>query len=825
MTAPAAHNNFIDVILPLALPQLFTYSVPPALISDIEIGKRVEVPFGKTKRYAAIIRRQHQRQPTAYQVKPIYTVLDDVPIIQERHLQFWEWLSEYYMAPIGDVMNAALPSGLKLASETIIFLNPQFQEAHPNRKLSSKEALTLQLLRERQSLSVAKLRNFLEQQSIYPLLQSLMEDNIISIKEKIKSTYQPKTSQYVKLHPDYRSPDQKEALHKQLKHAPKQLALLMAYQELSSKQESIPKKELIERADCSESPFKSLVEKKVFNVEEKEVDRVHSASAPTAEDFELTKVQQSAYNSLKAQLQQKLTVLLYGVTSSGKTHLYIRLIEDQLHRQNQVLYLLPEIALTTQIISRLRRHFGDKVGVYHSRFTARERMEVWQKIKNEDYQIVIGPRSALFLPLQALGLVIVDEEHDNSYKQFDPAPRYNARDSAIYLAQLFNARVVLGTATPSIESYFNATITEKYGYVELKERYGGIQLPEIELADWRRVPRKNRVSDQFTPTLLEAIKTSLNEQQQIILFQNRRGYVPYLECKMCGWAPYCRNCDVTLTHHKYADELRCHYCGYMKKVPSTCPACGSGKIEVQGFGTEKIEESLQHHFPDATVRRMDLDTTQRKHGHHDIIRDFEEGQIDILVGTQMVTKGLDFDHVGIVGILSAESLLNHPDFRANERAFQLMAQVSGRAGRKKQQGKVIIQTYDPEHPIIQYVYHHNYEKFYENELAQRKAFRYPPYYRMIKITLKHKKQHKVESTAQELAHLLKGHYPDNVLGPEYGKIPRLRQYYIKNLLLKFNIYKISVVNVKKNLSRLLEKFAAKKKHRPVRIQMNVDPQD
>lgn len=835
---------FADVILPLAVPQLYTYRVPHEWNALIRPGLRVVVQFGRNKLYTAVVRRVHDNPPKQYASKYLDHILDSTPIVNEKQFRLWEWMASYYMCTIGEVMNAALPSGLKLASETRILLNPAFGNAYDS--LSDKEYLVIEALEVRNALSLDEVAQIVEQKTVYPLIKGLISKGAVLIHEEIKEKYKPKMEALVRFTEHANNEDNLQQIFSQLeKKAFKQLEAVIAFIKLSDRYSSQPKEvkksDLLKAGNLSANIVTELEKKGVFEVYEREVGRL--ADAMRESDLkELSDHQQEAFELLKQSFETKDVSLLHGVTASGKTEVYVKLIEETISAGKQVLYLLPEIALTTQIINRLRKYFGEKVGVYHSRFSENERVEVWNhvmdelKIENEElkikgdqsgakadpkYKILLGARSALFLPFADIGLVIVDEEHDPSYKQYDPAPRYNARDTALYLAHLHGAKTLLGSATPSVETYYNAQ-TGKYGFVEMMKRFGGVQLPEILIADVKEDSRKKRMKSHFSPLLMEYLNLALENKEQVILFQNRRGFAPMLECNTCGWTPQCTQCDVSLTFHKASNQLRCHYCGFSIKPPAACAACGDTKLQTKGFGTEKIEEELALYFPKARVARMDLDTTRSKYAYQQIIHDFEERNVDILVGTQMVTKGLDFDNVSVVGILNADSMLNFPDFRSYERSFHLMAQVSGRAGRKNKRGKVIIQTFNPTHSIIQSVIRNDYISMYNEQLIDRRNFQYPPFYRLISFTLWHKDQDALNNSSRHFGEELRKLFGKRVLGPEFPPVARVRNMYRKNLLLKLE-KETSHAKAKLAIQELLEKFKTDGLHKSVKVQVDVDP--
>jgi len=847
---------FVDVILPLSVPNLYTYRVPFEWNESIAIGKRVVVQFGRGKLYSALVRKIHENPPKQYAAKYIDSILDDSPIVNQKQFELWDWLSSYYMCTIGEVMIAALPGGLRLSSETKILLNQNYKEQNANIDLSDKEYLIVDALEIRQVLTLTDISGIIEQKIVYPIIKSLIEKGIVVLQEELKEKFKPKIESYVRISDFADNEENLKTIFDALERkAPKQLDVVMAYVTLSKRYSKdrveVRKLDILKMVEGAEAALKSLVKKNTFEMYEREVGRLKSFENEN-KISNLNEEQQKVLESINAQFFGKQknngkdekpvsedsslsfgegrgevdVVLLHGVTSSGKTEIYVKLIEQAISEGKQVLYLLPEIALTTQIINRLRKYFGETVGVYHSKFNENERVEVWNNVLNlksdiSNFKLVIGARSALFLPFSNLGLVIVDEEHDTSFKQYDPAPRYNARDAAIYLAHIHKAKVLLGSATPSLESYFNAQ-EGKYGFAEMTKRFGGIQMPEILIADVKEATRKKMMKSHFSPLLLDTVTLALEKKEQVILFQNRRGFAPQLECNMCAWVPQCANCDVSLTYHKVSNQLRCHYCGYSIKPPTKCAACGDTDLKMKGFGTEKIEEELSIFYPKARIARMDLDTTRSKFAHQHIIQDFEEGNIDILVGTQMVTKGLDFDNVSMVGILNADSMLNFPDFRSFERSYQLMAQVSGRAGRKNKRGKVIIQSQNPEHSIIQEVIANDYLSMYTNQLLDRKNFNYPPYYRLIEITVIHKDVDMVNASSKYLADALKKQFAKRVLGPEFPLVSRVRNLFRKNILLKIE-RDASVGQVKKILSELLVKFKSTSDYKSVRVNIDVDP--
>jgi primosomal protein N' (replication factor Y) len=783
---------FADVILPLPLDYRFTYRVPAAFRWKIKTGIRVIVQFGKRKYFSALVYKLHQNVPTGeFQIKDIEAILDEEPVIGDKQLQLWEWIANYYCCTLGEVFKAALPSGLKLESQTRISLNP---EVIIPEGLNDKEDAVLLLLGSRKTATIQELNQFLGQQSSYAVLKMLLEKNAVIIEEQLRDNYKSKTIAFVRLNPEYASEEKLNATLDSLRKARKQEQLLKiflaetVYGDLPVNE--INKKDLLELADASDAALKGLEEKQILQVFQQETGRIERNHTAELLIKELSEPQQLAHDEILAQFEKQQTVLLNGVTSSGKTEIYIRLIEEQLKLGKQVLYLVPEIGLTTQIITRLKTAFGDLAGIYHSKFNDAERVEIWFNVLNErtgktgqQYKLILGARSAIFLPFKDLGLIIVDEEHENSYKQFDPAPRYNARDMAILLGNIHGAKVLLGSATPSYETYYNAR-SNKYGMVDLTERFKGIEMPELIPANTREAYRRKQMRSVFTPELFDEITTALANKEQVILFQNRRGFAPFVQCGQCGWIPKCKYCDVSKTYHKNRSSLICHYCGHTTSLVTKCEECGSDEIKPRGFGTEKIEDEIRILFPEARVARMDLDTTRAKKAYEQLIWQFENGKIDILVGTQMVTKGLDFDHVRVVGVLNADNLLNYPDFRSYERSFQLIMQVSGRAGRKNNRGRVIIQTAQPDHPVIQDLIANAYYRLFSRQMAERKMFRYPPYYRLVKIVVKHQNKDRLDLAALNLATAFRAIFNKNVLGPEYPVVGRIQMWFQKEILIK-----------------------------------------
>ena len=758
--------NYADLILPLPLQGTFTYALPPAMQATVQVGMRVLVPFGRNKTYLGIVARLHDEQPQGYEVKSVTQLMDAEPVVTPGQLRLWQWISDYYLSPIGDVYKAALPAGLKA------------------------------------------------------------EDG-----------YRPKTETYIRLTPAYQN---ESALHVALNilgRAPKQLEAFISYLELSGWDQvgemrngqqvggisEITREELLNASHASATTLQQLEKRGMLETYEVEVGRLNHGGEYRPELIkQLNTAQQEAYNHILLSMMKKPVTLLHGVTSSGKTEIYIHLIQQALERKEQVLYLLPEIALTVQMMQRLQRVFGNRLGIYHSKYSDAERVEIWQKqLSQNPYDVILGARSAVFLPFQRLGLVIIDEEHETSYKQQDPAPRDHARSAAIILAQMYKARTLLGTATPSMESYHNAK-TGKYGLVELKERYQGIELPEIQVVDIADLQHRKMMAGPFSPLLLNKVREALERGEQAILFQNSRGFAPMIECRQCGWVPHCQHCDVSLTYHRQMNQLTCHYCGYTYRIPTECPCCGSTELKTRGFGTEKIEEQVREVFPEARVARMDLDTTRTRNAYERIITDFGAGRTNILIGTQMISKGLDFDKVSVVGILNADSMLNYPDFRAYEHAFMMMAQVSGRAGRKGKRGLVILQTKSKDVPVIQQVVHNDYVALYKDLIAERQAFHYPPYYHLVYVYLKHRYDDVVNTAGIELGSRLRQWFPGRVLGPDKPAVAKVKSQNIRKLVLKLE-NGIDMRRVREYLLMAQQQMLADKRYSSLQIYYDVDP--
>jgi primosomal protein N' (replication factor Y) len=711
-------------------------------------------------------------------------VLDAEPILFSPQLKLWDWVAQYYLCTEGEVMAAALPAHFKLSSETILVFNEEYGDDFS--ALDHDEFLVAEALLVKKELKLSEVQQILTATRVYPVIKRLIEKKLCFVWESLKESYKPKIENFIRLNPAYANEDELSKLLNEdarLQRATRQMELLLSYLHLAKTEGEVTKSGLLKKSGASDAQLKGLVDKGVLLVEKRNINRITSLPERIVIDFELTPEQFRAFGEINAAFKKMQTCLLHGITSSGKTEIYIRMIEQFILTGKQVLYLLPEIALTSQIIRRLQKHFGGNIGVYHSKFSQNERIEIWNKVRSGDLKIVLGARSALFMPFDNLGLIIVDEEHDPSYKQQEPAPRYHARDAAVYYASLFDAKVLLGSATPSIETYYNAS-TGKYGLVSLMERFGHLPLPAIEIIDAKKFPNKDKTKPILTPPLIEAITQSLSFKKQIILFQNRRGYSPYQVCQVCGWIPQCQHCDVSLTYHKLTHKLQCHYCGTIYPAVSTCAACGNHKFAQRNFGTERIEEHLEEVFPQARIARMDIDSVRGKNAHENMIQLFEQQRIDILVGTQMVVKGLDFENVNLVGILDADSLMHFADFRVHERAFQLMEQVSGRAGRKAGDGRVMVQVADTKHPLLQYVISHNYPAFFSTELEARKRFFYPPYSRIILIQFRHKLKEVADAAAALFALNIKNEFEKWMVGPAAPVVGRVRNLYLMELLLK-----------------------------------------
>jgi len=779
-------SRFAEALLPLAIPGTYTYRIPEEM--TLGIGYRVLVPFGRKKIYTAIIVQMHDREPQGYVVKEILSVLDQQPIVRHPQLRFWQWIADYYLCSTGEVYKAALPSGLKVESETTISVNPDFEEQEPG-QLSDRERAILDFVAQRPRVQIAEIARATGLQAVERSVNHLLAIDAIHVSERVIDNYRPKTQACVRLAIAHDDEDGLRHLFDQLGRAHKQEALLLAYLDLShwlqpGEPREVSKQALLQQAGVSQAVLTEAVRRNIFELYKKPINRFSPLTGKLIDLPELTAEQQRALSEINQSMRDHAITLLHGVTSSGKTAIYMHLIDATLKLGRQVLYLVPEIALTTQLTRRLRQVFGDRLLIYHSRFSDNERVDIWKRLlTTNDPCVVIGVRSAVFLPYSHLGLVIVDEEHDSSYKQQDPAPRYNGRNAAIILAQMHGAKTLLGSATPAIEVYYRA-LSGQYGLVKLSTRYGNIQMPQVKVIDTRQARKRREMQGLFSAELIAQCRQALQNHEQVILFQNRRGYAPMVRCKECGWIPKCENCDVSLTYHKHTHNLVCHYCGYSIAIPNLCPACQMPSIEVVGYGTERIEDEIDSVFAGEKISRMDLDTTRNKNSYDHIIDEFSAHKTNILVGTQMVTKGLDFDAVSIVGILNADTMINFPDFRSHERAFDMLEQVAGRAGRAHKQGQVIIQTANPEHEVIQCVQAHDYERFYQLQLADRQRFGYPPFAKIINIYLKHRDDATVGEVAVRYSNLLRKVFDQRVLGPERPMVTKVQNLYIRQIVLK-----------------------------------------
>ncbi|MFT6981751.1 MAG: primosomal protein N' (replication factor Y) [Crocinitomicaceae bacterium] len=819
---------FVDVILPIPIRKEFTYRVPFELNDAIFTGARVVVPFGRSKLITGIITSVHENIPQEYQAKFIEHFLDERPIINPNQYTFWKWISSYYMAPIGDVMNAALPANFKLASETKIVIHPDYNI--DQKLLTDREYEIVSALEMKEVLDLKEISEIIGIKTVQPIIKALIDKKAVLSLEELNEKFTPKTAVHIRLSDQYNNENKLTDFIGSIdgiKSKEKQMNALLSLLRHVDLQSEIPDsvlRNLIMQDDISMSSLNTLEKNGIIVQEKLEISRFESNDYKGSEFKELSESQKVALDEVHNGFDQGKVALLHGVTGSGKTEIYVQLIQEQLDLGKQSLFLLPEIALTTQLIQRLSAYFGEQVGVYHSKFNQNERVEIWNHVLNNDpnkYKIVLGARSSIFLPFSNLGLIIVDEEHESSFKQYDPSPRYNARDCAIVLSKLHKANILLGSATPSIESYYNA-VTEKYHLVTLTDRFGANQLPEIFCADLRKERRQKSMQSHFTSYLMENIRESLNLGEQVILFQNRRGYTPLWMCEICNWTPKCVNCDVSLTYHKHSNNLKCHYCSYTTKPVGSCKACGSNRLKMLGFGTEKIEDELSVIFEDKTIKRLDLDTTRSKNAYANILNDFDNGMIDILIGTQMITKGLDFDNVNLVGILDADMLLNRANFRAFERSFQLMTQVAGRSGRREKRGKVIVQTGDPDHWVIEKVIGHDFVGFYNSEIIERKNFFYPPYFKIIEITLKHKNENELNRAAAELAEKLRGTFKERVLGPEFPSVKRIYNLFLKKITIKIE-RDANDKKVKERIHLIMDEFFSAPLNKSIRSIVDVDP--
>lgn len=818
--------KYAEVILPLPLENSYTYRIPSDMEAAVVRGCRVIVHFGKKRFYTGIVIDVHDREPEEkFDIKEIYSLLDAAPILRRPQLRFWQWISSYYLCKLGDVYKAAIPSGLKLESETVVSINPDFVA---ETQLKPAEATVLDAFGSDKELTISVLEKRTGLRSVVPVISSLVERGAVDLSEELRKGFTPKTEMYIRLAEAWNTEEELQEAFSALKHARNQERLLIAYLDLShalnpEKRTEVSRKELLERSGCKMTSLSGLLRRGILESYTKEVSRLQIHVCKTQELSSLSDAQEKAYREILDVYKEKDICLLYGVTSSGKTEVYIHLIRDVLEQGRQVLYLLPEIAITTQITDRLARLFGDKLLVYHSKFSDNERVEVWNKLLNDvGPRLVLGVRSSIFLPFRDLGLVIVDEEHENSYKQQEPAPRYNARNAALVLANMHGGKALLGSATPSIDSYFNA-LTGKYGLVELPVRYGEALLPEIQTVNISELRRKKQMKETlFSPQLVEKMRQALDAGEQIILFQNRRGFAPMMECRACGWIPRCVHCDVSLTYHKHLNHLTCHYCGYTIRLPEVCPSCHGTDFRMLGFGTEKVEEEIAQLFPDAHVERLDFDSAKTRKAYERILNDFERGRTQILIGTQMISKGLDFGNVSVVGILNADSLMNIPDFRAHERAYQLMVQVSGRAGRRDKRGVVVLQTSQPEHPLIQMVQRFSYKEMVDWQLSERSMFHYPPYYRLIVIVLRSRNEQILQDLSRDYAERLRKSLGERVLGPVTPPVAYVQTFFIRKIILKLEI-SAAIAPVRSLLEQAEQEIKQDPNFKQIVLYYDVDP--
>ncbi|MEP6748671.1 MAG: primosomal protein N' [Bacteroidota bacterium] len=813
------HKLFAEVIIPLALPRNYTWAIPSHLQEAAKVGCRVEVVL-KNKKYAGLVKRVHTSAPGSFEPKEILNVLDTEPIVFEQQQQFWQWMANYYLCSEGEVMQAALPTHFKLSSETILLYNDEAGDDFSG--LDNEEYLVAEALLIKKELKLTEVQQVLDASHVYPVIKRLIDKRICFVWEELQHTYKEKKETYVTLNPQYDGDDQLSDLLNNWGRAPKQMELLLSFLHISKTEGEVTQPALLKKSGASAAQLKGLTDKNVLLVEKRSVGRLKQLPLDISIDFVLSDAQQMALQQVRDHFIQKNVCLLHGVTSSGKTQLYMKLMEEMLLQGKQVLYMLPEIALTAQIIRRLQKHFGGYILIYHSKFSQNERVEIWNKVKTGEARIILGARSSLFLPFHNLGLVICDEEHDTSYKQQDPAPRYHARDAAVYFASLFNAKVLLGSATPSVESYFNAA-NGKYALVELNERFGNIPMPVIEIIDTKQMKMPDKSKVIISIPMKDAVEASLQKGRQVILFQNRRGYSPYQVCQTCGWIPHCKQCDVSLSYHKTKGKLLCHYCGTVYPLVYTCEACGNHLFAQQNFGTERIEEALQELFPQAKIARMDADSVKGKHGHDALIQLFEQAKIDILVGTQMVVKGLDFENVELVGILDADAILGFTDFRVNERGFQLMEQVSGRAGRKDVQGKVLIQVRNPLHPVLLKVQQHDYKSFYQEEIEGRRQFFYPPFSRIINILFRHKDADIVNAASLFFAAQMKPYLENYMIGPAQPVVNKVRNLFLMELMLKLPKDGATIQKAKQLIYTSTALMHADKRFRSVQVVPDIDP--
>ena len=819
---------FTDIIVPAPIPKLFTYRVPYEYNELVQPGKRVIIQFGRKKILTGVINEVHELPPTSYEAKYLLDILDDQPSLLQPQLKLIEWCADYYMSTPGEVLTNMLPSGLKLSSESFVQLHPDFDPEQSVYEFTNKESMIIRVLNEKSLLNYQEISDIAELKNVYQLIKSLVTKDAVLLIEKVKEKYQPKKVKRIRLTKQYTNQSLLQEVFQNLEKNPKQTDVLLyylrgipVYNNPEHNVSGIEKSEVL-HAGYSGSSLNTLIKNGIFEEFTQTVSRLDTRSIHTDTKIVLSDNQKDCFQEILELFQQKDVVLLHGVTGSGKTEIYIKLIEEAIEGGGQVLYMLPEIALTTQIVKRLAKVFGDKLGIYHSKYSDNERVEVWQHLLNKQYDVVVGVRSSVFLPFSNLSLIIVDEEHENSYKQFEPSPRYNARDTAIVLAQLHKAKTLLGSATPSFESYYNA-LEDKYGHVTLENRFGDAVLPEVRTANLTEGRKKKTLKGEFTEELIAELEKTIEFKKQAIIFKNRRGYSPFLSCDECAHVPKCQNCSVSLTYHMQGNMIRCHYCGYKEPAPRHCPSCGSNRIRTIGFGTEKIEDDLKLLIPAVNVERMDLDTTRSKYGYQQLIDGFEKGDIDILVGTQMVTKGLDFDHVQLVGVVDLDRMLHFPDFRSSERCFQLVTQVSGRAGRREHPGLVIIQTLDPYQAIIRHLISQDFVEFYRSEIGERAKFEYPPFFRLVKIIFKNRNHKIVEKAASKIAVELKNQLGRRVLGPKQPLIIKIRNQFHMEILVKFEKSKINLAKVKELLKDCVSGIRADRELKGTIVNFDVDP--
>lgn len=814
---------FAEILVPVPVRLYFTYRIPENLLEEAEVGKRVSVPFGRNRILTGIIGEIHDRVPSSYEAKFIIDIIDDKPAVDLHHLKFWQWMADYYLCTPGEVMEAALPASMMLQSETRISLHPYFELEEQEAQLTPNEKEIIHFLKDQKEATLKELTRNTGKKNLMPVVKRLVEKELISVKREIQEGYKPAYEKQVSLNPDLEEEAHLKEVFHDLENAPKQSDMLMMYLVLRKKKNAITKKELVEQSKGTDGVFKSLKDKGILHEEAVKKDRLTTFEKDEKATFTLTDAQQQALDEIRETFRSKSVVLLYGITGSGKTHLYIRWMEELIAQGKQILYMVPEIGLSAQLIRRLKAFFGNEIGIYHSRFNNQERYEIWQKVRDKEYKIVLGVRSAVFLPFQDLGGVIVDEEHETTFRQHDPAPRYHARDSSIVLAnQFFGGKVLLGSATPSFESYFNG-LKGKFGLVYLNHRFQDIKMPQIDLADLKKPYRDDTMKSHLTPFLYKSAKSALEGGRQVVFFQNRRGYAPLLECGECGWVPYCDNCDISMTYHQMMQKLICHYCGAKKNLPSHCNSCGNAGLGMKSFGTEKIEDELPYFFPDRGIIRLDQDTTRGKESFDNALKKFERGEKEVMVGTQMITKGLDFENLYLVGILNADQLLHYPDFRARERAFQLMLQVGGRAGRKKEKGQVIIQTFMPEHPIFSYLQIYDYRGFFENEIRERKQFYYPPFCRLLKITFRHPDKKRVQEAALLTGKNLRKYFGKHLLGPEFPPAARIKNQYINEILIKAPVNQKQLKESKEKIRAEIDHLQNHPRYKQVRVTPEADP--